>query len=133
VSGPSRRDRQRGKVKILAAYWLHWGTTSTNHGKSCRKKNRDWILFTDETPVVPVYPEYSFAQTQEAIEKGEEPHYMGTFSSAKRYILQSFATTQTPRTKKRVSQFMQISQCPDCNGKKLKRESLSALFDMPTG
>jgi excinuclease ABC subunit A len=96
--------------------------------KTLPKKTRDWILFTDETPVLPVYPEYSFAQTREAIEKGEEPHYMGTFSSAKRYILQSFATTQSPRTKKRVSQFMQISQCPDCNGKKLQQASLAVKF-----
>jgi excinuclease ABC subunit A len=96
--------------------------------KTLPKKTRDWILFTDETPVVPVFPEYNFAQTHEAIEKGEAPHYMGTYASAKRYILQSFATTQSPRTKKRVSQFMQISQCPDCDGKKLKRESLSVKF-----
>jgi len=80
--------------------------------KTLPKKTRDWFLFTDETPVVPVFPDYNFAQTQEAIEKGESPHYMGTYASAKRYILQSFATTQSPRTKKRVSQFMQISQCP---------------------
>jgi excinuclease ABC subunit A len=96
--------------------------------KKLAKKTRDWILFTEESPVVPVFPEYNLAQTQEAIEKGEEPHYMGTFSSAKRYILHSFASTQSPRTKKRVSQFMQISQCPDCDGKKLKRESLSVKF-----
>jgi excinuclease ABC subunit A len=96
--------------------------------KTLPKKTRDWILFTDETPVVPVYPEYNFARISEAIEKGEEPHYMGKFSSARRFILQSFATTQSPRTKKRVSQFMQISKCPDCNGKKLKRESLSVKF-----
>ncbi|MFT6950429.1 MAG: excinuclease ABC subunit A [Paraglaciecola sp.] len=96
--------------------------------KKLSKKTRDWILFTDETPVVPVYPQYNFVQSREAIAQGEEPHYMGTFSSAKRYILQSFATTQSPRTKKRVSQFMQISQCPDCDGKKLKKESLSVTF-----
>jgi excinuclease ABC subunit A len=96
--------------------------------KMLPKKTRDWILFTEETPVVPVYPEYNLAQIREAIEKGEEPHYMGTFSSAKRYILQSFASTQSARTKKRVSQFMQIFQCPDCDGKKLKRESLSVKF-----
>jgi excinuclease ABC subunit A len=92
------------------------------------KKTRDWILFTDETPTTPVYPEYNFKQTQQAIKKGEESSYMGTFSSAKRFILQSFATTQSPRTKKRVSQFMQISPCPQCNGKKLKQASLSIKF-----
>ncbi|MBA6291050.1 excinuclease ABC subunit UvrA [Colwellia sp. MB3u-70] len=96
--------------------------------KMLPKKTRDWILFTEETPTVPVYPEYDFAQTLEAIDKGEKPHYMGTFASAKHFIMHSFATTQSLRTKKRVSQFMHISQCPDCKGKKLKRESLRVKF-----
>ncbi len=89
------------------------------------KKARDWILFTDETPTVPVFPEYTLEQTQAAIKNEESPSYMGTFISAKRFVLQSFASTQSPRTKKRVSQYMQISQCPQCEGKKLKKESLS--------
>lgn len=96
--------------------------------KMLTKKTRDWILFTEETPTVPVYPEYDFAQTLEAIDKGEKPHYMGTFASAKHFIMHSFATTQSLRTKKRVSQFMHISECPDCKGKKLKRESLKVTF-----
>lgn len=96
--------------------------------KSLPQETRDWILFTDETPTVPVYPEYSGEQVREAIAKGEEPHYMGTFSSAKRFVLHSFATTQSPRTKKRVSQFMTISVCPNCHGKKLKKASLSVTF-----
>ena len=92
------------------------------------KKARDWILFTNDTPTVPVYPEYNLEQTRQAIEKGEKPNYMGTFTSAKNFILHSFANTQSPRTKKRVSQFMQISECPECHGKKLKKESLSVKF-----
>jgi excinuclease ABC subunit A len=96
--------------------------------KMLPKNTRDWILFTEETPTVPVYPEYDFAQTLEAINKDEKPHYMGTFASAKHFIMHSFATTQSLRTKKRVSQFMHISECPDCKGKKLKRESLRVKF-----
>lgn len=92
------------------------------------EKTRDWILFTDDTPTVPVYPEYNLEQTRLAIKKGEKPNYMGTFTSAKNFILHSFANTQSPRTKKRVSQFMQISECPECHGKKLKKESLSVKF-----
>ncbi|MGO2226407.1 MAG: excinuclease ABC subunit UvrA [Psychrobacter celer] len=92
------------------------------------KKSRDWILFTDETPTAPVYPEYDMAQTRAAIEKGEKPNYMGTYISAKNFILNAFTTTQSPRVKKRVSQFMQISICPECHGKKLKKESLSVTF-----
>lgn len=96
--------------------------------KKLPQKTRDWILFTDETPEVPVYRDYNISQIREAIDKGEKPNYMGTYTSAKRFILQSFATTQSPRTKKRVSQFMQISQCPECQGKKLKQASLSVKF-----
>lgn len=92
------------------------------------KQTRDWILFTDETPEVPVYPEYNLEQVREAIKKGEKPNYKGTFTSAKNFVLHSFATTQSPRTKKRVAQFMQISECPSCHGKKLKKESLSVKF-----
>nr|WP_299039754.1 excinuclease ABC subunit UvrA [uncultured Psychrobacter sp.] len=92
------------------------------------KESRDWILYTDETPTVPVYPEYSLEQTRAAIDKGEKPNYMGTYISAKNFILQSFTTTQSSRVKKRVSQFMQISVCPECHGKKLKKETLSVKF-----
>lgn len=92
------------------------------------KETRDWILFTDETPEVPVYPEYNLEQVREAIKKGEKPNYKGTYTSAKNFVLHSFATTQSPRTKKRVAQFMQISECPSCHGKKLKQESLSVKF-----
>ena len=92
------------------------------------KETRDWILFTDETPEVPVYPEYNLEQVREAIKKGEKPNYKGTYASAKNFVLHSFATTQSSRTKKRVAQFMQISECPSCHGKKLKRESLSVKF-----
>lgn len=92
------------------------------------KETRDWILFTDETPEVPVYPEYNLEQVRAAIKKGEKPNYKGTYASAKNFVLHSFATTQSPRTKKRVAQFMQISECPSCHGKKLKQESLSVKF-----
>lgn len=92
------------------------------------KETRDWILFTDETPEVPVYPEYNLEQVREATKKGEKPNYKGTYASAKNFVLHSFATTQSSRTKKRVAQFMQISECPSCHGKKLKQESLSVKF-----
>ncbi len=77
---------------------------------------------------MPVYPEYNLEQVRAAIKKGEKPNYKGTYISAKNFVLHSFATTQSPRTKKRVAQFMQISECPSCHGKKLKKESLSVKF-----
>lgn len=114
--------------KNLSRILLSLGYDIDQPWNTLPKKTRDWILFTDETPVVPVYPEYSLSQIKEAIRKGEAPNYMGTFSSAKRFVLHAFATTESALTKKRVSQFMQISICPDCQGKKLKKESLSIKF-----
>jgi excinuclease ABC subunit A len=92
------------------------------------KKQRDWILFTDETPTVPVYAGYTPEETKRALKRKEEPSYMGTFSSARRYVLHAFGTTQSPLIRKRVSQYMIAAECPLCHGKRLRRESLSVTF-----
>jgi excinuclease ABC subunit A len=92
------------------------------------KKDRNWLLFTDEQPTVPVYAGYTPAETRRALKRKEEPSYQGTFTSAKRHVLQTFANTQSPLMKKRVAQFMVSTDCPLCNGKRLRRESLAVTF-----
>src|SRR6202048_2548737 len=92
------------------------------------KKDRDWLLFTDEQPTVPVYAGYTPAQTRRALKRKEEPSYQGTFTSARKHVLQTFATTQSPLMKKRVSQFMVGAECPLCHGKRLRRAALSVKF-----
>ena len=92
------------------------------------KKDRDWLLFTEEQPVVPVYAGYESDEVRRAIKKKEEPSYQGTFTSAKRYVLHTFATTQSPLMKKRVSQYMLGAECRACHGKRLRREALSVKF-----
>ncbi|HEX9985488.1 MAG TPA: excinuclease ABC subunit UvrA [Thermoanaerobaculia bacterium] len=92
------------------------------------KKTRDWILFTDEQPTVPVYAGYTPEETQRALARKEEPSYMGTFSSAKRHVLHTFSNTNSPMMKKRVARYMLSSECPTCHGKRLRRESLSVKF-----
>lgn len=92
------------------------------------KKQRDWILFTEETPTVPVYAGLTPEQTREALKRKQEPSYMGTFSGARRYVLHTFTHTQSALMKKRVSQFMRGSPCPLCAGKRLKREALAVTF-----
>lgn len=96
--------------------------------KDLPKKTRDWILFTDETPTVPVYAGLTPEQTQRALKRKEEPSYMGTFTGAQRYILHTFANTQSALMKKRVSQFMLSAACPVCDGKRLKQASLNVKF-----
>jgi excinuclease ABC subunit A len=92
------------------------------------KKDRDWILFTDEQPTVPVYAGYDAAEVKRALKRKEEPSYQGTFTGARRYVLQTFANTQSPLMKKRVAQYMISDECPLCRGKRLKREALSVKF-----
>jgi excinuclease ABC subunit A len=92
------------------------------------KKARDWILFTDEQPTVPVYAGYDAAEVKRALKRKEEPSYQGTFTGARRYVLQTFANTQSPLMKKRVAQYMISSECPLCHGKRLRREALSVKF-----
>lgn len=92
------------------------------------KKTRDWILFTEEQPVVPVYPGFTPAETRQALKRRTEPAYMGTFSGARRYVLHTFATTQSASMKKRVARYMLGTVCATCGGRRLKRESLSVTF-----
>ncbi|GAB3658731.1 excinuclease ABC subunit UvrA [Ramlibacter alkalitolerans] len=92
------------------------------------RKLRDWILFTDETPTVPVYPGFTPKETKAALRRRMEPAYMGTFTSARNYVLQTFATTQSAMMRKRVARFMVSTACPVCAGKRLKPQALSVTF-----
>ncbi len=92
------------------------------------KKDRDWILFTDDQPTVPVYAGYTPAETKRALKRNEEPSYQGTFTGARKYVLQTFATTQSAMMKRRVAQFISSSDCRACKGKRLKPEPLSVTF-----
>lgn len=92
------------------------------------KKDRDWLLFTDEQPVVPVYAGFEADEVRRALKRKMEPSYQGTFTGARRYVLHTFATTQSALMKKRVSQYMVHSDCPLCDGKRLRREALSVTF-----
>src|SRR5688500_14099929 len=92
------------------------------------KKTRDWLLFTDEQPQVPVYAGWDMDEVRRAIKRKEEPSYMGTFTGARKYVLQTFATTQSPLMKRRVAQYLISTDCPTCDGKRLKPEALRVKF-----
>src|SRR6187397_2267735 len=92
------------------------------------KKTRDWILFTEEQPRVPVYAGFDLKEARQALRRKEEPSYMGTFTGARRHVLHSFATTQSALMKRRVARFMTGTTCPVCKGKRLRREALSVTF-----
>jgi len=92
------------------------------------KKDRDWILFTEEQPQVPVYGGLDHAEIKRAIRRREPPDYQGTFTSAKKYVLDTFANTESASIKKRVARYMISSECRTCHGKRLRPEALSITF-----
>ena len=92
------------------------------------KKDRDWILFTEEQPTVPVYAGYDAAEVKRALRRKEEPSYQGTFTGAKRYVMQTYAKSESAMMKRRVAQFMITRDCPTCHGTRLKPEALKVRF-----
>ncbi len=97
--------------------------------KDLPRKDRDWILYTEETPYVPVHSRLTLAEARAAIRAGIEPTYSGTFVGARRYVLDTFANTKSASMKRRVAQFLRAAPCPICHGKRLKPEALTVTFE----
>ena len=136
VPDPSLTIRERA----IAAWPTAWGGQNQREilmtlgydvdrpWRDLPQKDRDWILFTEEQPVVPVYSGFDAQEVRRAFKAKMEPSYMGTFTSARRHVLHTFAHTQSALSKRRVAQFMLGRDCPECHGKRLRRESLSVRF-----
>ena len=92
------------------------------------KKQRDWILFTDEQPTVPVYAGFTPTETRAALRRKTEPSYQGTFMGVRKYVLHAFATTQSPLVRRRVNRYLTSDACSTCGGKRLARKALSVTF-----
>lgn len=93
------------------------------------RKDRDWILFTDEQPSVPVYAGLTPEQVRRAQKRGYEPSYMGAFIGVRRYVLDTFHSAKSAAiTKKRAEQYISSVLCPTCHGKRLKKAALSVTF-----
>jgi excinuclease ABC subunit A len=65
---------------------------------------------------------------QRCLRRKEEPSYMGTFTSARRYVLTTFATTESASIKKRVLQYLVADACAVCQGKRLSPAALAVTF-----
>src|SRR5256885_433522 len=66
------------------------------------RKTREWILFTDEQPTVPVYPGLTVDEARRARQAGQPPSYMGTLTGARRYVIQTFDTSPSSLMKCQV-------------------------------
>ena len=83
-----------------------------------RKKDRDWLLFTDEQPSVLVTPE-----------PGRVDHgYYGQFWSARKHVMHVLADSTSQRMRDRAMRFVRSVPCPSCGGSGLRPEALAVTF-----
>ncbi|MGW3307458.1 ATP-binding cassette domain-containing protein [Streptomyces sp. NPDC001073] len=81
---------------------------------------RKWILFTDEQPVVTVHPVRDADRIQRP--------YQGTYMSAHRYVMKTFADTKSPTLRAKAERFLTSTPCPLCKGRRLRAESLAVTI-----
>jgi excinuclease ABC subunit A len=82
------------------------------------RADRDWILFTDEQPVVEVTPQR---------DRVAKP-YKGRFWSATSYIMHTLADSKSEPQRNRALQFVETGPCTLCGGSGLTRAALAVTF-----
>ncbi|MDT7536511.1 MAG: excinuclease subunit [Actinomycetota bacterium] len=82
------------------------------------KRKRDFLLFSDEQPVVLVTPE----------DDRDEWEYNGRFWSADAYLRKTLTTSNSEAMKERALRFMENIPCPVCGGSGLRPDALRVRF-----
>ncbi|MFJ3921550.1 ABC transporter [Streptomyces sp. NPDC090022] len=83
-------------------------------------EDRRWILFTEEQPVVTVHPVRDADRIQRP--------YQGTYMSAHRHVMRTFADSRSPALRARAERFLTTAPCPACAGHRLRPEALAVTF-----
>ncbi|MFC8272532.1 ATP-binding cassette domain-containing protein [Streptomyces sp. NPDC057271] len=83
-------------------------------------KDREWILFTEEQPVVTVHPVREAGRIQRP--------YQGTYMSARRYVMHTFSDSKSATLRAKAERFLTSAPCPVCGGSRLRPEALAVTF-----
>lgn len=83
-------------------------------------KDREWILFTDEQPVVTVHPVREAGRIQRP--------YQGTYMSARRYVMHTFSDSRSATLRAKAERFLTSAPCQVCGGSRLRPEALAVTF-----
>lgn len=86
---------------------------------SLPQETREWILFTDEQPVVTVLPEREPGRIQR--------NYRGQWQSVERYLRHS-AASGAEKTRNKALSFMETVTCPTCHGRRLNPDALRVRY-----
>lgn len=92
------------------------------------EEQRQWVLYTEESPQVPVFTDRGPAQVRKAVAAGIEPSYMSTFVGVRQYVLNTFAHSKSAKMREKAASFMVSVRCPMCDGGRLKPEALAVTF-----
>lgn len=104
--------------KNLRDVLVHLGYDVDTPWRKLPKKDRDWILFTEEQPVVEVTPQR---------DRVAKP-YKGRFWSARSYVMHTLLDSKSPAMREKVLRFMETGPCPRCGGTGLRPEALAVTF-----
>ncbi|MGO4806367.1 ABC transporter [Arthrobacter sp. 2MCAF15] len=104
--------------KNLRDILTHLGHDVDTPWRKLPKKDRDWILFTEEQPVVEVTPQR---------DRVAKP-YKGRFWSAKSYVLHTLVDSKSTTMREKVLRFMETGSCPVCLGSGLTPAALAVTF-----
>lgn len=80
--------------------------------------DRDWLLFTEEQPVVEVVPQR---------DRVAKP-YKGRFWSARSYVMHTLADSKSESSRARAARFVETGPCDLCGGSGLTRAALAVTF-----
>ncbi|RUQ20316.1 excinuclease ABC subunit UvrA [Kocuria sp. HSID16901] len=84
------------------------------------RETRDWILFTDEQPVVEVHPVRGVDQAHGT--------YKGRWQSVNRYLLKSVDHAKSEKTRARALRYLDTFTCPTCHGHRLNPDALRVTY-----
>lgn len=82
------------------------------------RKKREWLLFTDDQPIVEVEPGPD----------RNEYGYNGKFVSAKRHVMQTLASSKSEQMRERALRYVVTASCESCSGQRLRPEALAVTF-----
>jgi excinuclease ABC subunit A len=105
--GKNLRDVTAGLGHDIDAPW-----------SSLPRESRDWLLYTEEQPVVEVTPQR---------DRVAKP-YKGRFWSAKSFVMHTLNDSKSAQMRQKVLAFVETGPCRLCGGSGLKKDALAVLF-----
>lgn len=96
------------------------GVDTARPWRELDEDTRQWILYTDETPIITVLPVREAGRTQGP--------YEGKWESVSRYLRRTVAATQSDKNRARALRFFTASTCPTCHGHRLNPAALQVRY-----